>query len=351
MKIAFILPKLVNQAPVLVVKDLIGQIHDKVSLIEIYYFEGKNEIGFECACHKISFFDKIDFDKYDIIHSHMLRPDLYIWHNKKYIKNAKCVSTLHNDIYKVLKDTYNVFVSFFVNKIWLFALRYQDAVVMLSQNMKKQYSRTLKENKLHVIYNGRSLNDRRLNAEIDAEDIERIKKLKSNYKIIGVSARLMKIKGFSQLVQVLPDLKEYALIFVGEGQEKENLIDLSLKLGVYERCLFLGYRKDGHRYLYFFDFYAMTSYSEGFPLGLLEAAQFKLPVVCSKLPIFKELFDETEVSYFELDDIKSLKEAILYLEKNKYSFLENFSRKVAEKYTVEMMSKNYLMLYNKMINF
>ena len=347
MKIAFILPKLVNQAPVLVVKDLIDQIKDKVSLIEIYYFDGENELGFECACHKISFFDKIDFDKYDIIHSHMLRPDLYIWRNRKHIKKAKCVSTLHNDIYKVLRGSYSFLTSFFVDKLWIKALRYQDAVVMLSQNMKKHYSGTLKENRLHVIYNGRSVNQNAKVPDIDAADVEKIGQLKSQFKIIGASARLIKIKGFSQLIQALPNLKEYALVLVGDGPEKQELIDLAQKLGVYNRCLFLGYRHDGYRYLPYFDVYAMTSFSEGFPLGLLEAAQFKLPVLCSELPIFKELFDETEVTYFELNNRSSLETAITDLYENKAVFSKNIFKKVNDKYTVATMGANYMRLYRE----
>lgn len=348
MKIAFILPKLVNEAPVIVVRDLINEIKDQVTLIDIYYFDDIKEVDFKNNCYKISFFDKIDFDKYDIIHSHMLRPDLFLFFNRHKIKRAKCISTLHNDIFKVLKDSHNRFVAFFVEKLWIKALNSFDSIVVLSEYMKSQYTKSIEKVNMSVIFNGRDFQNSD-KSEIDKFDYQSIISLKSQYKLIGVSARLIKIKGFSQLIEVLPFLDEYALVFVGDGDEKQNLIALAKEHNVSDRCLFLGYRIDGYRYLNFFDFYAMTSYSEGFPLGMLEAAQNKLPVFCSDLPVFRELFDEKEVSYFHLDNSDSLKNSILILEKNKLEFADNLNRKVFHKYSLKNMSDNYLSLYKKII--
>ncbi|MFC0776741.1 glycosyltransferase family 4 protein [Flavobacterium sp. HJSW_4] len=348
MKIAFILPKLVNEAPVIVVKDLINQINEEVTLIDVYYFDDIKEVEFACNSYKISFFDKIDFDKYDIVHSHMLRPDLFVWFNRRKVKTARCISTLHNDIFKVLKDSHNRFLAYIVEKIWIKSLNSFDSVVVLSENMKFQYSKSIKKANMSVISNGRDLC--KINRiEIDQVDLEKINLIKLKYKIIGASARLKKIKGFSQVIEVLPYLEEYALVLIGDGDEKDNLIELATKLNVLDRCLFLGYRIDGYRYLTFFDFYAMTSYSEGFPLGLLEAAQNNIPVFCSDLPVFRELFNEKEVSYFELDNTNSLKESILMLEKSKKEFSNNLYEKVVQKYSLKNMGDNYLNLYRKII--
>ncbi|MCK8141457.1 glycosyltransferase family 4 protein [Flavobacterium sp. I-SCBP12n] len=349
MNIAVILPKLVSEAPVLVAKDLIEQIHDKVSLIDIYYFDGENEVGFQCNCYKVSFFEPFDFDKYDIIHTHTLKPDLYIWKHRRKIKNAKCISTIHNYV-KAFRSIFNLVTAFCVGKIWLLALRHQDAIVVLSENMKSEFSVNLDEKKMRVIYNGRRLSEDLLNVKFNNEDDKKIKVLRADFKIIGVSARLNKIKGFSQLIKALPNLKDYALIFIGDGEEKENLITLASELGVIDRCLFLGYRKNGYLYLPYFDIFAMTSFSEGFPLGLLEAGKFKLPVVCSDLPIFKELFDESEVVFFELNNIKSLEKSITLLYENRDFFSLNIFNKVSQNYTVENMAKNYLSLYNELLD-
>lgn len=41
----------------------------------------------------------------------------------------------------------------------------------------------------------------------------------------------------------------------------------------------------------------MSSRSEGFPLSLLEAMIYKRNIVCSDIPIFKEILSENEVTF------------------------------------------------------
>lgn len=347
MKIAIIIPKLANQGPILVVKDLISEIKDKVTLIDVYYFDDINEIELNCNCYRISFNDSIEFDNYDIIHSHMFRPDLYIWKNRKKIKKAKTISTLHQDIFKNLQSSYNFITAIVFEKIWLMALRSQHSVVTLTKTMEKHYKNNLSGVLLHTIYNGRAINSSFNSLSSFEESF--FQDLKSKYKVIGVLALLTKRKGISQIVRVLPYLKDYAVVIVGDGKEKERLAELSIRLNVSDRCLFLGYKKDAYRYLPIFDVYAMSSYSEGFPLSLLEAAQQKLPIVCSNIPLFKELFSDSEVSYFELDNIQSLKGAILKAINNKSYFSENIFLKTSKEYSVKKMAENYLNLYNEII--
>lgn len=350
MKIAFIVPKLANQGPTIVVRDLIGQIKNKVQLIEVYYFDEGDEIEFPCNTYKISFHKKINFDNYDIIHSHMLRPDLYLWLNRNSIKKAKCISTLHQDIYENLKSSYNFIIAFIFETLWLKALKSQDVVVTLTDVMRHKYFRYLKNVFVSTIYNGRDIS-----LEHGFDDDEKIENrklidIKETYKVIGVSALLTKRKGIGQIIKALPLLENYALVIVGDGTEKENLIETAESLRVLDRCFFLGYKLNAHRYLDFFDIYAMSSYSEGFPLALLEAAQHKLPTACSDIPIFRELFTDSEVSFFNLDDVISFKNAILNIQKDYAAYSKNVFEKVTEIYSAKAMGNNYLMLYKKMID-
>lgn len=345
MKIAFIIPKLVNQGPITVVKDIINYINNKVDIVDVYYFSSENEITIDCNCYKINFTQKINFDKYDIIHTHMLKPDLYIWFHKKHIKKAICISTLHQNIFQNLKSSYNLLIALIFEKIWIKALKAQDNIVTLTQNMQNHYEKKFIKKNIYTIYNGRNI-DTKQPISFDVNEKQIINTFKTKYKVIGVSALLTKRKGIDQLIKALPYLSEYGIIIVGDGKEKNNLIKLAKKLNVYNSCLFLGYKIDGHRYIQLFDFYAMLSYSEGFPLGLLEAAQYKSPIICSDLPIFKEVFTEKEVSYFKLNDTKSLVDAIKNLQNNKQEFSSNVYRKVIDAYSSDKMGCNYLNLYN-----
>jgi glycosyltransferase involved in cell wall biosynthesis len=156
---------------------------------------------------------------------------------------------------------------------------------------------------------------------------------------------LTKRKGIIQIIHSLVSLKDFALVVIGDGQELENLIRAANEFGVSNRCVFLGYRPNAVEYLNFFDIYVMASYSEGFPLGLLEAGLSRLPVVCSDIPIFRELFNPKEVCFFELDNDKALIESVIKCYNNKEEFASLIFKCVSSKYNITNMANNYMLLY------
>lgn len=348
MKIAFILPKLANQGPIIVAKDIIENIKGNVKLIDVYYFDDVKEVDFDCNTYKIGLFDKIDFYKYDVIHSHMLRPDFYIWfHRRNKNKRTVFISTLHQNIFDNLKGNYNSFIAYIFEKIWLFFLKRQDFVVTLTNEMKMIYAQKTHLN-FKTIYNGRNCENID-NKNLSVEETFFFDQIKSGYKIIGSHCLLTKRKGIHQTIESLVFLTDYVFVIVGDGQEKESLINLAKDLGVEDRCFFLGYKKEAVVYLTYFDIYVMSSYSEGFPLGLLEAGLMRLPIVCSDIPIFRELFTEKEVSFFELENFESLAKAIQLCYENKTQLSNSIYTLIKEKYSVHRMGQNYLNLYKENI--
>lgn len=345
MKIAFIIPSLINEGPVIVTKDIIEGLIDKVNLIDVYYFdERENTLSFPCNTYRISFFQKIDFNKYDVVHTNMLRPDLYIWYHRKKSDKCKFVSTLHQFIYQTLENTYNRFIAFIFEKVWINALKKQDEIVYLTHIMEHTYKNRIKKTS-KVIYNGRSFSEEIINAPV--EEHSKLLAIKKQFKIIGIHCIVTKIKGVHQTILALKHLPDYFFIIVGDGTELENLKSLAKRENVYDRCWFLGYKKNAISYLKYFNVYAATSYSEGFGLSLLEAGQCKLPTVCSNIAIFKELYNENEVVFYELDNIASLSEAIVNAFNNKQQYAENIYKRAIDDYSIENMSNQYLKLYCK----
>lgn len=348
MKIAMILPSLANQGPVIVARDIIRNIKDPELNFEVFYFDELLELEFDCPTTRIAFSSPINFDAFDIIHSHMLRPDAYVWRYRKQIKYARCMSTLHQDIFQNLKASYNAVIAGVFTKLWLLMLRRQDAIVTLSETMASMYRSALKGKHLETIYNGR---DQRSFAPqpVDAEDVECIALLKRSYKLIGSLALLTKRKGLHQMIKALPLLPEFAFMVVGDGKEMFNLKKLATEHNVADRCLFIGYRADAYRYLPDLDYFLMASYSEGFPLGLLEAAQYKLPLICTDIPLFRELFSETEVSFFKPDDTQALVQAVNHAVVHKDVLATKASEKVKREYNIERMAERYLLCYHRLI--
>lgn len=75
------------------------------------------------------------------------------------------------------------------------------------------------------------------------------------------------------------------------------------------------------------------------------------PVVCSNISIFKEIFDDTKVSFFELDNISSLLESINIA----ISTIGKLKAKVALNYSLNnfsgyKMASNYLDIYSNLLN-
>ena len=94
----------------------------------------------------------------------------------------------------------------------------------------------------------------------------------------------------------------------------------------------------------------MPSRSEGFGLSLIEAAQFKLPTLCSDIPTFREMFSSNEVAFFELENLDSLEDSLKYLLEHKNKISEKFYAKYATKYTDFHLMQRYEQLYLKLYN-
>lgn len=346
MKIAVILPSLSNTGPAIVARDIVNGICDKVDLIDVYYFDKLESIEFNANTYHTNINDEIEFNNYDIIHSHMLRPDYYIWKNRSRI-NCKCVTTLHNYAKEDLKYEYNSVISFIFSRIWRLLHSRHDVIVTLSEHMQKYYSKYYDNNKLTYIQNGRDEN--LSSSTISDDETKCLDLIRSKYKIIGVLALLTKRKGIDQLIKYISGESNHVLLVIGNGKEELDLKEMAKNLGVEDRCIFLGFKSNAKDYFKYFDLYAMPSRSEGFCLALIEAASFKKPVICSDIPIFREMFNDSEVSFFGLDDLDSLKKAVDRTELNSDLYSQNIYNRYIKNYTAEIMSNKYLELYKKLL--
>ena len=357
MKIAYIVPKLARRGPIIVVHELVLQMRAHGHECTVFYLdEGPDELGFPSDCKLVSLrgknAGKLDFRAFDVVHSHGLRPDVYVflhkpWHGgsgtqsrandaRNHAANAhrsgdshsnntpkpdvaRCFSTLHNYLFKDLGFLYNRFVAFFAGLAWLLALRRHNKLIALSRDAVAYYNRFLPKKKLTYAYNTRHISEDETApnaappaadtaAQTAATDID----TPSTPYLIGIHAELTGRKGIDQILRVLPHLKDHGLVVIGEGPARRELEQLAAHLGISKRVRFLGKRPHAHRYLPLYDLYALPSRSEGFPLVLLEAAIAKKAVVCSKLPIFQELLSENEVAFFEIENLDALQAAILY---------------------------------------
>ena len=335
MNIAYVVPSLAAKGPIIVVRDLSELMVTNGHKCTVFYFDDIVEMTFPCPTIRIT--RKIDFREFDIVHSHGLRPDIYIYKYREWSGRVKYISTVHNYVLQDFRYQYNWFIAQTAGRIWLRMLHRMDRVVALTNDAVKYYTRWLQSCKLIYAYNTRIVEHAKI---LNKEEKEHIEEFKNESTLIGVNALLTHRKGVDQIIRALPFLPNHKLFIAGDGKVRKELETLAENLEVKDRCYFAGYVKDAYRYMEHYDVYVASSRSEGFGLMLLEAAQYKVPTICSRIPVFEEIFSSEEVAFFELDNISSLVEAIRNVPDGKKMY-----ERYINCYTPQKFYERYLEIY------
>lgn len=342
MKIAYLVPYLERSGPVNVVRYLCEYLMEKHE-IDLFYFKDIVAVDFPVPSRRISFFESLEFDKYDVIHSHGVLPDAYLFWHKKKIHSAKTVTTLHNYVKEDFKYAYTPIKAFLLEKIWNIATSRHDQVVTLSNDAVKYYRLFWFNKNLTYVYNGIP--------EIENSGSKSERQAQEKYvKIGGIgSGNISMVKGFDQVIRALAKLPNHTFYIAGGGHQVEVLRRLALSCGVESRVFFVGFQKDIASFINKMDLFVVSSRSEGFPLAMLEIVRGKKPIVCSKIPIFEELFDNTEVVFFDLDNTESLTEAIEKLSQNNKDYVCNAYQRFIGTYTSKRMALGYVEIYKRLM--
>lgn len=346
MKIAFILPSLDYKGPIVAAKNLIKSLQNDVDYIEVFYFNDIINLDLGVKTTKISFLNKVNLDKFDIINSYMAKSDLY---TAIFFKNDnRVVTTMHNYFEKDLDLLYGNVKSFIYKNLWKYALKNKKNIIVSSNDMLNYYKNLLGDSICyHRIEYGV---EKKEICDIKVEHKELLSHMKEKYTILGSVGLLIKRKGYHQLIKFLSENKNYAVVIVGDGIERVNLMNEAKKYNVESRFIILGFQNNPTNYYKYFDIYMMTSYSEGCSLAMLEALSQSLPLVCSDISNHRACFSEKEVGFFELDNIKSLEEAILKVEKNIEYYKKAAYNLYKEKFSLDVMRDRHIELYKRIIN-
>ncbi|MCE9686734.1 glycosyltransferase family 4 protein [Shewanella sp. AS16] len=348
LKAAFILPSLANRGPVVFTAYLVNELVKLIDLVDVYYFDDIREVQFDCDSYKIKSISDIDYGKYNIVQTTMFRPDVYLALNKNRLcQGAILISGMHNYILEDMQYNYGKVKGYIISTLWMLMLKRFDALVYSSNEMVNYYSCFLGQKRYSKIPYGIGRFEFS-NVELEFEN--EIKSLSSRYTILGAVGLLIKRKGFHQLIESLKYLSDCALILIGDGPEKESLMNLALAEGVSERIIFTGFQNNSKEYYKYLDIYCMSSYSEGFGLAMLEALSCKIPLICSNLNIYKEFFNNRDVGIFSLDNIDSLVGAVVKVKSDLALFSRSSFELFEKNFEVNVMAKKHLDFYNELLD-
>jgi len=175
---------------------------------------------------------------------------------------------------------------------------------------------------------------------------------------VGAIGRLSAEKGYDHLLEAVSLLSQKGydirLVIIGEGGQRAELEALAAKFGITDRVLMPGYKENAHLYLPCFSVFAISSFTEGLPITLLEAMQAGTPVVATKVGgipfVLKD--DETGILVQPFNS-RDLAEGILKIHQNAAlgKRLAATARQVVNReYTSAVMAEKYLKLYQSIIN-
>ena len=114
--------------------------------------------------------------------------------------------------------------------------------------------------------------------------------LRAQLPVVGTVCRLDEPKkGLAVLLQAMRlasdrgDAPAWQLVIVGEGPAREGLTQLSERLGLADRVIFAGSRRDVAAILPLLDLFVCPSLYEGFGIAIVEAMMAGRPVVASSV--------------------------------------------------------------------
>jgi glycosyltransferase involved in cell wall biosynthesis len=136
-------------------------------------------------------------------------------------------------------------------------------------------------------------------------------------EVIGVIARLVHMKGHSVLLNAFPAVAarrpDARLLIVGDGELREPLELQAASLGIKDKIVFAGTRRDLPRILNTINVSVLSSVEkEGLPVILVESALFGKPVVMTDVAGIKEVVRNRETGLLAPpNDPKALAKALI----------------------------------------
>ena len=288
----------------------------------------------------------------NIIHTHGARANCYGALIRSFV-NVKWMVTVHSDP----RDDF--MCRGWKGKLYTFlnlnALKKADHHLAISERFKQiLLDLQIDEEKITTILNGIDFN-KELAAPFSREELG----FKEDDFIIMMVARLEAVKGHKVALKAVRKLIEndhsnVKLLMIGDGSERENLKEYSAEHGISHYVEFLGHRNDVERIYPIADISILTSYSESFPLVLLEAARAGVPIMTTDVGGVDQLIpDESYGWIIPVEDsdklTKNLESAMRKKEQGTLPLMGEKIKKYSKRhFSVEQFANNVYNVYLKL---
>jgi glycosyltransferase involved in cell wall biosynthesis len=194
-----------------------------------------------------------------------------------------------------------------------------DQIVTVSEGQRQELAAygVASLDKMAVVPLGFEL-DALLNCESLRGQLRRELGTSEEMALVGIVGRLTAIKNHRLFLEaarlVLQDEQEAMFLVIGDGELRAELETYATKLGLAERVIFTGWRRDLPRIYADLDVVALSSLNEGTPVSLIEAMAAARPVVATRVGGVSDVVLDKESGYLvQSEDVEGLAKRILDL--------------------------------------
>jgi len=204
-----------------------------------------------------------------------------------------------------------------------------------------------------VIYNG--INTMKFDPATKYTDIRKEFHIAPEKTLIGFIVRMTLQKDPFTMIRamkiVVEKTKDVVLLMVGEGDLKDQAIQMAKDLNLTSNIIFENFRQDVPDLLNAIDFYCLPSLWEGLPIGILEAMSMGKVVIATPMDGTKEIISDMENGILvPAGNPTKLAEAIMLAHSNvqlQERLSENAIKTIHDKFTIDEMVNRIESHYNK----
>ena len=287
-------------------------------------------------------------EQINIVHSHGYKGNFYALMATR--GKIPWIVTNHN----WTRATFNLKVYALLD---LLLIRFAKKVVTVSDEIAiKIHKSGVSSQKIIVIDNGIDL--QKFSSQKRNNLLKEYLGIKEESKVIGTIARLTKEKGHIYLLEAAKDIvaayPDTKFLIVGEGRERYRLENRVMTLGLQDKVIFTGQRKDIIDILSILDIFVLPSITEGLPVAILEALASGLPVVATNVGAIPKVINNGETGLLtEPGNPESLSSAISELLSDREKARElgyQGQRKVEREFSAKAMAERYFNSYSEILS-
>jgi glycosyltransferase involved in cell wall biosynthesis len=179
--------------------------------------------------------------------------------------------------------------------------------------------------------------------------------IKADEMVIGSVGRLAPVKDYPTFLRAaataLAKIPGSKLLLVGDGASRQELEDLAVTLGINDRVIFAGARKDIPALLNAMDIFVLPSISEGLSNTILEAMSTGISVIATDVGGNAEIIINNETGALTpvSDHIKLANEILSMADERKRALMGCKGRnRVLEYFSIQRMVSDYEKLYKEL---